>query len=359
VIAVVLVGGEGTRLRPLTLDRPKPMLPIAGRPFLAHMLDRLAHAGVTRVIFSCGYLPDAIVHEFGRGGGRWPALEYVVEPEPRGTAGGVRFAAYGRVDGPFLALNGDVLAASDLSELLAFHREREARATLTLIGVEDPTRYGLVLRDAEQRVTSFLEKPSLSEAGPAPFWINAGAYALDPSVLDLVPADRAVSIEREVFPQLVGHGLVGWSSGGFWSDIGTPDSYLEANAAVVSGALGERLATVAPNAVVASDAVLREPYVVCAGARIESGAVVGPQAVIGAGAVVAERATLRDAVLHEGAQVGRGALVTDSVVGRHAAVGEGAELTAHSILGAGVVVDAGARLESARLSAEEVESGGT
>jgi len=353
VIAVVLVGGEGTRLRPLTLDRPKPMLPIAGRPFLAHMLDRLARAGVRRVVFSCGYLPDAIVQEFGKGGAGWPALEYVVEPEPRGTAGGIRFAAHGRVDEPFLALNGDVLAASDLADLASFHRDHAARATLTLIAVDDPTRYGLVLRDDADRVTTFLEKPSREQAGAGPYWINAGAYALDPSVLELIPDDRPVSIEREIFPLLVREGLAGWSSSGFWSDIGTPESYIDANRAALSGDLGDALAEIHAGAEVAPSAVLAPPYAIAAGARVGAGATVGPHAVVGAGATVGARATVRGSVLHEGAQIGADATVVDSVAGRDAVVGARASLAAHTILGADVRVDAGETLSGERRSATD------
>ncbi len=242
VIAVVLVGGAGTRLRPLTLDRPKPMLPIGGVPFLAHLLDRLGEAGVDRVIFSCGYLPSAIEEAFGDGLPGGPALEYAVEPEPLGTAGAIRFAAAGRVDGPFLALNGDVLCDADLAAAMAFHRGRGASATLTLTGVQDPTRYGLVLTDADGAVTAFVEKPDPSPAlGEPPYWINAGAYVLDPSVLELIEPGRAVSIEREVFPALVGRGLAGWRAEGYWNDIGTPASFLAANMDVLDGTARTRL----------------------------------------------------------------------------------------------------------------------
>ncbi len=237
MIAVILVGGEGTRLRPLTLDRPKAMLPIGDRPFLAHMLERLATAGVKRVVFSCGYLPDPIVAGFGDMYDGM-ALEYAVEPEPMDTAGAIRFAIEGRLDdAPFFALNGDVLMEASLGDLMAFHVTRGARATVTLTEVPDPTRYGLVLTDADGRVEAFVEKP---EPGAEvtlepPYWINAGAYVLDRWFLDTVPYMQRVNIEREVFPQLVGNGLYGWRCTGYWNDIGTPESYLAANMHVSGG----------------------------------------------------------------------------------------------------------------------------
>jgi mannose-1-phosphate guanylyltransferase len=310
VIAVVLVGGAGTRLRPLTDDRPKPMLPVAGRPFLAHLLDRVAAAGVDRVIFSCGYLPDAIVAAFGDeyAGVR---LEYAVEPEPMDTAGAIRFAAYDRVEGPFLALNGDILAESSLADLTAFHRAEGARATLTLTAVTDPSRYGLVLTDADANVTAFLEKPA--EPGPPPYWINAGAYVLEPSVFELIPAGRRVNIEREVFPRLVGHGLVGWQSAGYWNDIGTPASYLAANLHLIGGRC-----------------------LVGDGARVDPLATV-TRSVIGAGAVIEPEATVEDSVVHEDAVIGRGATVRRAIVGRGARVAGDATVDPEGVVAPGEV----------------------
>ena len=320
MIAVVLVGGEGTRLRPLTYDRPKAMLPIAGRPFLAHLLDRLVAGGVERVIFSCGYLPDPIVAGFGDGYGGM-ALEYAIEPEPLDTAGAIAFAARGRVGaGPFLALNGDVLASSSLAELMAIHRQRGARATLTLTAVADPSRYGLVLSDDDGAVTAFLEKTAQDGApgGPGPFWINAGQYALDASVLDLIAPDRRVNIEREIFPALVGGGLHAWQAGGYWDDIGTPASYLAANVAVVRGVLGG-----APgDSRVADDAV------------VDPSATVDGGSVIGAGARVGPRATVRGSVVHENAMIGAGASLDGAVAGRGSAIAAGARLVPGTIVGA-------------------------
>ncbi len=297
MIAVILVGGEGTRLRPLTLDRPKAMLPIAGRPFLAHMLDRLASAGVKRVVFSCGYLPDPIVAAFGDLYGGM-TLEYAVEPAPMDTAGAIRFAIEGRLDGtPFFALNGDVLMEASLADLMAFHITRGARATVTLTEVPDPTRYGLVLADDHGLVQAFVEKPEPDAAVTLepPYWINAGAYVLDSWFLDAVPYMERVNIEREVFPTLVGRGLYAWRCAGYWNDIGTPESYLAANMHLTGG-----------------------------------------ETVLGAGAAVREGATVDRSVVHEDAVIGPGAVVTDSVIGRGARVGARAQISGGSIVAAGV-----------------------
>ncbi len=327
MIAVILVGGEGTRLRPLTLDRPKPMLPIGGRPFLVHMLDRLAAAGAERVILSCGYLPDAIRAVVGDGLPGGPPVEYAVEPEPLGTAGAIRFAAHGRVDEPFLALNGDVLADADLGAVLAGHRASGARATIVLTPKDDPRRWGVVLTAAGGAVTAFREKPEPSpELGEPPYWINAGTYVLDPDVLDLIPPGRAVSIERETFPALVGNGLHAVRDHGYFNDIGTPESYLRANLDVLSGTAGsalegnDALRLVAGDATVDPSARLVPPVVVGDGATVDAGACVGPFAVVGSGARVAHRATVERAVVHEHADVGVGAHVVDAVVGSRARV---------------------------------------
>ncbi len=353
MIAVVLVGGEGTRLRPLTLDEPKPVLPIGGVPFASLMLDRLAAAGVRRVILSCGYLPERLA----AGIGEPPPgveVEVVVEDEPLGTAGAIAYAARGRVDGPYLALNGDVLGDADLGALVSTHRDMGARATILLTPVDDPTRYGVVVTDPDGAVERFVEKPPNADGlGPAPWWVNAGAYVLDPDVLADVPEDRMTSIEREVFPDLVGRGLRAHRSQGYWRDIGTLESFLAANADAVGGRVHTRLGgadgavLVDPAAGVDPDARLVGPVRICAGARVASGAEIGPDAVIGPDAIVEAGARVRGAVLLGGAAVGPDARVEGSAVGRDARIGAGAEL-AGSALGTGAEVAAGERLADDR-----------
>jgi mannose-1-phosphate guanylyltransferase len=272
VIAVILVGGEGTRLRPLTYETPKSMLPVANRPFLEHQIEHLRQHGVKRIILACGDRPDAIRSYFG------DTLEYVVEPEPLGTGGAIAFAA-GPLSQTFVVCNGDVLTDLDVTALVAFHRARGARMTLALQPVDDPSRYGVVVTDRDGAVTAFVEKPA---PGTAPAdTINAGTYVVEPGVLELIPPGRPVSVEYDVFPQLVGAGLYARSFDGYWLDIGTPESYLRANVdRAPAGGL------VDPTAEVATDAVVTRS-VVGPGCRVEAGAHV-IRSVLLAGAVVAE-----------------------------------------------------------------------
>jgi mannose-1-phosphate guanylyltransferase len=312
--AIVLVGGEGTRLRPLTSDVPKPAVTLVDRPFLAYAIEWLAAHGVTEVVLACGFLPDvlraALADEEERAG---VEITYVAEPEPLGTAGAIRFAADAlgeRLEDRFLALNGDVLADLDLSALLRAHEERGARATIGLHPVEDSSAYGLVSCDEGGRVSEFLEKTG--EAVPGE--INAGAYVLERSVLDLVPAGQAVSIEREVFPRLVGDGLCGLLLDGYWMDIGTPERYLQASWDILEGRVETQVRPTAPGLLVGGDAVIDEE------------ARVGPRAVVSGGCRVERGAEVGDSVLLEGCTVGRDALVQGSILAPGAEVGPGAQL---------------------------------
>jgi mannose-1-phosphate guanylyltransferase len=321
VQAIVLVGGEGTRLRPLTSDVPKPAVTLVDRPFLAYAIEWLAAHGVTEVVLACGFLPDvlreALAGEETRAG---VEITYVAEPEPLGTAGAIRFAADAlgdRLEDRFLALNGDVLADLDLSALLRAHEARGARATIGLHPVGDSSAYGLVRCDAEGKVLEFLEKTG--EAVPGE--INAGAYVLDRSVLDLVPAGRAVSIEREVFPRLVGEGLYGLLLDGYWMDIGTPDRYLQASWDILEGRVETRVQPTAPGRLIAADAAIDESaqvgkhVVISPGCRLEAGAEVADSVLLD-GCSVGENARVQGSILAPGATVEPGAQLVDAVVGR-------------------------------------------
>jgi mannose-1-phosphate guanylyltransferase len=312
--AIVLVGGEGTRLRPLTSDVPKPAVTLVDRPFLAYAIEWLAAHGVSEVVLACGFLPDvlreALAGEEERAG---VTISYFAEPEPLGTAGAIRFAADSlgdRLDDRFLALNGDVLADLDLSALLRAHDERGAAATIALHPVADSSVYGLVNCDEEGAVLEFREKTG--EAVPGQ--INAGAYVLERSVLDLVPAGRAVSIEREVFPRLVGQGLGALLLDGYWMDIGTPERYLQASWDILEGRVETRVESTAAGMLVAADAVIAEE------------ASVGPRAVVSPGCRVEAGAEVRDSVLLDGCTVGRDALVSGSILAPGAEVEAGAAL---------------------------------
>jgi mannose-1-phosphate guanylyltransferase len=313
VQAIVLVGGEGTRLRPLTSDVPKPAVTLVDRPFLAYAIEWLAAHGVSEVVLACGFLPDVLRKVLGEEERSGVKITYVAEPEPLGTAGAIRFAtdALGdRLEDRFLALNGDVLADLDLSALVRAHEERGARAAIGLHPVEDSSAYGLVRCDTEGRVLEFLEKTG--EAVPGE--INAGAYVLDRSVLDLVPAGQAVSIEREVFPRLVGDGLHGLLLDGYWMDIGTPERYLQASWDILEGRVETRVEPTAPGQLIA------------AGATIAEGAKVGPRAVIANGCEIAAGAEVGESVLLDGCAIGAEARVKDSILAPGARVEPGAQL---------------------------------
>jgi mannose-1-phosphate guanylyltransferase len=337
--ALVLAGGEGTRLRPLTHTTPKPVLPLAGRPFLSFMLDWVHRHGVDDVILSCGFLSDAVRNVLGDiyNGMR---LRYVVEDEPLGTAGPVRLAYdEGLLDERFLVLNGDVLTDMDLDAELEQHERTGARATIALVPVEDTSSYGVVPIDDEGRVEAFLEKTT----GEVPTnLVNAGAYALEREVVELIPPGRAVSFERETFQELVGDGLYGWASDGYWMDIGTADRYLEATYDLLAGR-------------VESDLPPRDETgsLVYDGSLV-SGAHIGPQAVLGRHCSVGTDTTVERSVLHDRVVVGADCEIRESVLAQGVRVGEGARIEAGSMVGSGARIEAGAVLPAgSRIDPEE------
>ena len=347
--AVILVGGEGTRLRPLTSIVPKPVVPLVDRPFMAYMLEWLARNGIDDVVMACGVLPAMLQETLGDGSRYGVRLQFVVEPEPRGTGGALRFAdaASGGLGERFLMLNGDILTDLDLRAQIAQHDATGARATLGLVPVEDPSAYGLVRLGDDGAVRGFLEKPEPQDIDTD--LISAGAYVLERSVLDLIEPDANVSIERVVWPALVGDGLYGTAHrGAYWLDIGTPERYLQASADILAGtvetAVGERLD--AQGIATGSDTdiagVVHGPAVIGDGCSIAAGAVIGPSAVLGPGAVVEARARVAHAVVLAGARIGADARITNAIVSPGARVGPGASVAGSSIIGPGVVVDPGA-----------------
>ena len=331
--AVVLVGGFGTRLRPLTHTTPKPMLPVVHRPIIEHLVANLARGGVTDVTFALGFKPEVFVEAFPDGTCAGVALAYAVEPEPLDTAGAIRFAAtLAGIDDTFVVVNGDVLTDLDVAALVEFHRARGAVATLHLIPVSDPSAFGVVATDDTGRVTEFVEKPSRDEA-PSNL-INAGTYVLEPSVLDLIAADRPVSIERETFPSLVREGtLFAMPADVYWIDTGRPEQYLQANLDVLDGLRPHAPATqpVDPRACVADDAVI-ERSVVGAGATVGPGAIVRDSVVL-PGAVVEAGATMTSCVVM--GRVGPHATLVDVIVGAQGVVHDGAVMEGVRIPGEG------------------------
>jgi mannose-1-phosphate guanylyltransferase len=344
VQALVLAGGEGTRLRPLTYTTPKPVMPLAGRPYLAYALDWLHGHGVDEVILSCGFMSEGVKRVLGDiyDGMR---LRYVVETEPLGTAGPVRLAHdEDLLEERLFVLNGDVLTDIDLTAELGEHERAGARVTLALYPVGDTSAYGVVPTDEKGRVQAFLEKAS----GDVPTnRINAGAYVVEREVVDSIPSGRAVSFEREIFPGLVGRGLQGYAAAGYWIDIGTPERYLEATWDLLAGRVASRL----PARDETGSLVLEGCLV--------SGAHVGPQSVLGRHCSVGSDARIDRSVLHDRVIVAADAAVGESVLAEGVRVGERARIGPGAMIGAGATIGEGAVIgENARLDpGVEVPSG--
>jgi mannose-1-phosphate guanylyltransferase len=341
--AVVLVGGEGRRLRPLTDTRPKPMMPLVDRPFVAHQIDLLRRYGVKDIVFSCGYRPDALEDHFGDGSALGVRLRYVVDPEPLGTAGAIKNAEGLLDDAPFLVLNGDILTDLDLAAVIRAHGDLGAEGVIALTPVEDPSAFGLVRLHDDASVEAFVEKPSPDELRPGePFRINAGTYLLSPSVLERIPPGRACSIEREIFPVLAELGaLYGFPSDSYWRDIGTPASYLAANHDVLDGALE-------------TESPVPGPYL-GPGAEVADGAEVDARSSVGPDARVAAGARIAGSVVGAGARVGEDAVVDEAIVGAGVEIGAAAHLAPGTVVGDDAVIAPGARVDGA----EPVATGAT
>ena len=374
--ALILAGGEGTRLRPLTLTRPKPALRLVDRPFIQYMVDWVAKHGIDEVVIACGFGAGAVREALGSNRGRGLRIDFVEEPEPLGTAGPLRLAAEeGLLGERFLVLNGDVLADLDLTALIRSHEAERAVATVALYPVDDPSSYGLVRRAGGPEapgvapaspfgeILGFLEKPAAEEIDTDE--VNAGAYVIERGLLDLIPGGRPVSIEREVFPRLVGQGLYGHRLEGYWMDIGTPERYLRATWDILEGfcatEVGARLGGVGllidEGSQVDPGASVQPPALLEADVVVEHDATVGSRAVIAPGVEIGAGATVSSSVVLEETRIGPHAFVHDAIVGPGVVVGEGARL------GPGVVVGENARIEpgveitdGARLAPGEVVS---
>jgi mannose-1-phosphate guanylyltransferase len=341
--AVILVGGEGTRLRPLTSTVPKPVVPLVDRPFISFMLEWLCAHGIDDVIMSCGFLATSVRNVLGDGSAYGIKLRFVEEPDPRGTAGALKFAE-SLLDERFLMLNGDVLTDLDLTGQIAQHERTGATATLALVPVDDPTAYGLVHLEDDHAVRDFVEKPSSDRIDTK--LISAGAYVLERKILELVPPERNVSIEREVWPRLIGSGLYGFPSQSYWLDIGTPERYLQATFDILEGnvstgvreRLGEGYMSVSEAAQVLGRAI--PPAVIEPGASVAEGAHVGSLVVLGHDVKVGAGSTVERAVILNGSEIGENCTLRDCIVAAGCRIGAGTRIEEGAVLGEGVTVGA-------------------
>lgn len=352
--AVIMAGGKGTRLRPLTSEQPKPMIPIVGVPCMEHVVNLLRRQGFTDVVSTIGYMPEAIEGYFGDGSLWGVRMEHSVEEESRGTAGSVKLLE-GKLGGRFVVVSGDALTDADLNEAVAFHEERGAEATLVLQGVDDPSEFGIVVTDDDGRVERFLEKPDEGEAFSRT--ANTGLYVLEPSVLMEIPEGEEYDFAEDLFPKLLedGRPLYGYvMEGAYWQDIGNIGQYMDAQRAVLEGEVGgvrppgeevREGVFLGGDVEVAEDA-LEGPVVLGDGVRVAPGARVGPHSVVAAGVSVGAGARVARSTVAAGSSIGEGAMLDGALVGRSCVVGEGARLLAGSAIGDRVEVGEGATVEA-------------
>lgn len=345
--AVLLVGGEGTRLRPLTCNTVKAMVPILNRPFFAHLLAYLAGHGVDDIVATLCYLPDRIGGRFGDGGACGVRLTYVMEETPLGTAGAVKNAEPS-LDGPFFVVNGDILTNLDLRAMLDFHRRSGAVATIALTPVEDPSAYGVVEAAPGGRVKRFIEKPPRHEAPTN--MINAGIYILEASVLAEVPKGQPCMFERQVFPGLLAAGapVYAFPSTDYWIDIGTPEKYRQVQYDLLEGRCPSPLPNATPTAGAAPrldpSAVVDGPVLFGSRCTVGAGARITGPAVVGDGCTVLDGSTVDRAIIWAGARIGQGASVRECVIGERTSVGERGIVEAGAVVGDNVVLTAGGRV---------------
>ncbi|MGH2905719.1 MAG: sugar phosphate nucleotidyltransferase [Solirubrobacterales bacterium] len=346
--AVILSGGQGTRLRPLTATMPKPSVPMVNRPMIWYMIDWLRGHGVSEVVMSVGFLADGLRAALDATGHEGVNIRYVEEPEPLGTAGAVKFAEQ-HLDERFLVLNGDVLTDFDIGAEIAQHAATGARATLALVPVEDPTAYGLVLTDEQKRIEAFLEKPDAADVPPNPR-INAGAYVLERDVLQMIPAGENKSFEHDVFPQLVGDGIYAYDADGYWLDLGTPERYVEATRdlldnkarSYLSGEMSTSRTYVGEGAEIVLGPELEKPFVVGEDAKLAAGVALKPYSVIGQRTRIAANCVVDAAVIMHDCEVGEGATISQALIGPGVQIGTGARVEPGAVIGEGARIEANA-----------------
>lgn len=320
--AVILVGGEGTRLRPLTYETPKSMVPVLNRPFLEHTLAYLKNYEVGDIILTLSYLPEVVQEYFGDGSGFGVQMSYAVEDNPLGTGGAVKNVEQ-HLDDTFVVLNGDIFSDIDIIDMLAFHRGRGAKVTIALTWVDDPCPFGVVETDKERRVKWFVEKPSPGRA--TSHWINAGIYIIEPEVLQHIPPDTHYMFERGLFPHLLelGEPIYGYQSSGYWLDMGTPEKYLGLNCdlllakakSVLVGGLAEGEVCCERDVVIHPSAKVMGPTVIGSGCKIDQKAYIKGPVVVGPDCHIGESTSIEKAVLWRGVDTGIGVTVRECILG--------------------------------------------
>ncbi len=340
--AIILVGGEGTRLRPLTLNLPKPIVPLVNKPLLEYQLELLKRHGIREVIFAVGYKPDLIKAVFGDGSKMGMQIFYAIESKPLGTGGAIKNAEK-FIHGPTIIFNGDVFTDLDLTVLTKFHHKKKAMATIVLNKIEDPTSYGVVETSPFRRIRRFLEKPSWAEARSN--WINAGTYLFEPEVFSLMPEKTVYSVERELFPLLLKQKerFYAYPYKGYWLDIGKPENYLQANMDILEKRVSTGL-TMGRNGIkigkktsVAKDAKLVGPLAIAETCKIDSGVHV-ERCVIGRSSHVKKRALLHESVLWENVRIDEEAILRGCIVGSRCHIGAFAQLREGTVLGEGTTI---------------------
>lgn len=352
--AVIIAGGLGTRLRPLTYNTPKPVVPVANRPFVVHQIEHLVRHGVDEIILNLHYLSHEIRRILNDGREWGIKIHYSVEERPLGTAGAVKHAEKFFGTGPMVVFNGDVLTDINISKIVNYHREKEAAVTLTLTEVEDPTSFGLILMDKEGRVTRFIEKPSWDMVTART--INAGIYIVDPKIFDNVPKDKEYSFERELYPSLLEKGvpIYGYLSRAYWIDIGNPQKYKEAHEAILRNEVAVKIfgtridgrnwlgKETRPDPSVK----LLGPSVIGEKVRIGKETEIRDYVVIGDRVSIGEHCTLDRAIIWKGTKIGNHVILSDCILGNDCMIEDEAVISRGVVLADGSVVKRGTRISS-------------
>lgn len=353
--AIIIAGGSGTRLRPLTYNTPKPMVPLFDKPFLQHQLELLRKHGITDVVINLHYLSDSISDHFGDGSAFGMSIAYSFEEKPMGTAGAVKLAEKHFDGEPMVILNGDILTDIDVGELVAFHQTRNAKVTIAMIRVTDPTAYGLIFTDDDNKIERFLEKPSWDEATVDT--VNTGIYVIDPSVFKYVPLNEAYSFERGLFPLLLqlGEPIYGFPTSAYWLDIGSPQKYMQAHTDVLMGRMKLELdATrrddgvwVGPGVDIDPSAIVRGPCYLGAGVKIRKRAMIQEFTVLGPRVTVDDKATIEHTLVGEDTVVGEEANLSRCLIGKRCKIGAAAMLANNTVLADDSQVGRGTRIGQA------------